>query len=166
MHVIFLRGVRLCFLNHMDLVPDSLYESLPSQGPLFRRGTRYQSKCVGVWAAQVLLKIRSVPICAGVTPVGLWFVILLEPNNIGGFFSPEISTHKGFTSDTFNLIRHGVVPECECISFRYLCSSEKKVTGGVDDSGTSEKLSRRTQTSQLKQDFFAHASSTLTDHDK
>lgn len=75
-------------------------------------------------------------ICAGVTPVGLWFVILLEPDKIGYFFSPAISTHKGFTSDTFKLIRHGLVPECECISFHecYLCDSEKKIATGVDDS--------------------------------
>lgn len=53
------------------------------------------------------------------------------------FPSPEISTHKHFTSDTFNLIMHALAPECECISFPeclYLCDSEKKPAGGADGS--------------------------------
>ena len=88
-------------------------------------------------------------------------------NSIGAFFPPAIPTHKGFTSATFNLIRHGLVPEYECISFRerYLCDPGRKIAGGVDDSRRWKAVSAYA----LETRFFflhAHASSTLTHHDK
>lgn len=53
------------------------------------------------------------------------------------FFSQRFSTHEGFTSDSFNFIRHGLAPECECISFLQRLPvqfREGKPAGGVDDS--------------------------------
>lgn len=132
-------GLQPGFLYHMDLVPDCTMNLFPSEDLLSRWGTRYQSKMKRVWfpTPELMLEIRSFPICAGVTPVGLWFVILLDKLEDFFFFSQRFSTHEGFTSDSFNFIRHGLAPECECISFLQRLPvqfREGKTAAGVDDS--------------------------------
>lgn len=63
---------------------------------------------------------------------------------------------------------HGLAPECECVSFHervYLCNSEKKTAGGVDESRRRKAVSPHAALS-VETRFFAHASTTLTEHDK
>lgn len=106
-------------------------------------------------------------VCAGVTPVWLWFVILFD--KIGDFFSPPGDFYlQGFHKwYLLNLIMHGVAPECESISYHerlYLCNSKKTAGGWLESTLESCLGARKPFQSQTR--FFAHASSTLTDHGK
>lgn len=163
-------GLQPGFLYHMDLVPDCTMNLFPSEDLLSRWGTRYQSKMKRVWfpTPELMLEIRSFPICAGVTPVGLWFVILLDKLEDFFFFPRDFLPTR--VSQAIALTSSGTVWHLNvnalASSSVYLCNSEKENPPGELMTVDVGKLSRHTQPLSVETRFFTHASSTLTDHDK
>lgn len=100
----------------MDLVPDCTVDLFPPKDLCLHEGLSIsQRRSVLDLKTQSYAEDMLLPIHAAVASVRLWFLILLD--EIGDSPPCRSSTHEGFTSDTFNLISHGLVAEYECISF-------------------------------------------------
>lgn len=156
----------------MDLVPNCTMNLFPSEDLLSRWGTQYQSEMKRVCfpTPELMLEIRSFPICAGVTPVGLWFIILLDKLEDFFFFFFSQRFLPTRVSQVIALTWSGTVWHLNvnalASSSVYLCNSEKEKPPGELMTVDVGKLSRHTQPLSVETRFFTHASSTLTDHDK